>query len=97
MTESTQEKIARLKNEVTIAEAQLDREKMGRANKDNPFGDPDNPITPERLESLLKALGTKRTAEIAAAAGCRLDGSPIGSPYKSYRFRPDGSRIEDVA
>lgn len=94
MSETTKEKLARLQSEVTATIAQMDREKMGRANKDNPFADPDNPITPERLTSLLKALGTKRTAEIAAAAGKRLDGSDIGSPFVAHDYRPDGSMIE---
>lgn len=95
-TETTEEKIARLKNEMTIAEAQLDRERMGKggAGGDNPFAQ-DEPISPDRLKSLLVALGSKRTAQIAAAAGRRLDGSPIGSPFKAYKYREDGSRIEE--
>lgn len=94
-TETTEEKLARLQGEIIATEAQLDRERMDRDGKgsDNPFAQAE-PISPERLTSLLKALGSRKVAAIAAAAGRRIDGSPIGSPFKEYQYRADGSRIE---
>jgi hypothetical protein len=87
MTESTEQKLERLQGEVTATQAQLDRERMSRGGKgsDNPFAGED-PITPAQLTEILRVHGTRKTAALAAEAGRRLDGSPIGSPFKGRDY-----------
>ena len=87
MTESTKETVDRLRGELAAAEAAQLREQMARGGKttDNPFAQ-DEPITPAQLDALLKKHGSKRCRELAAEAGRRLDGSPIGSPFKARDY-----------
>ena len=68
----------------------------------NPFvglRDKDGKIVPEQMrkvESMLKSLGSAKTAAIAKAAGFRLDGTRIDGPFaKSPGFGLDGSVRRD--
>jgi hypothetical protein len=46
----------------------------------------------KKVESLIRSLGTAKTAAIAKAGGFRLDGTPIDGPFvKSPGFNLDGS------
>lgn len=87
MTESTKETIDRLRGELASAEAQLVREQMARGGKggDNPYAQ-DEPITPAQLTEILRVHGSRKAQALAAEAGRRLDGSPIGSPFKGRDF-----------
>jgi len=87
MTESTEQKLERLQGEVTATQAQLDRERMARGGKggDNPYAQ-DGPITPAQLTEILRVHGSRKAQALAAEAGRRIDGSPIGSPFKGRDF-----------
>jgi hypothetical protein len=87
MTETTEQKLERLQGEVVATQAQLDREKMSRGGKggDNPFAG-DEPITPAQLAAILREHGSKKAQALAAEAGRRIDGAPIGSPFRGRDY-----------
>ncbi len=77
-------------------------DQMNGDHSKNPFvglRDKNGKIVEEQMrkvESLLKAVGTKRCAAIAASAGYRLDGTRLGGDFApSLGFRLDGSKIEE--
>ena len=87
MSKSTQEKLERLQGEVTATQAQLDRERMARGGKggDNPYAQ-DEPISATQLTEILRVHGSRKAQALAAEAGRRIDGSPIGSPFKGRDY-----------